>query len=134
MTELANDSDIIFLQETWLDEYDKEIETLKRINKDFSMYFKSMYFKSRADELRNGRPYGRIAQIIKKKTKLKFKITHYSKRISVCEINNSHTIIGMYAKANNNTEAGKLVQQEDILKVLSLIDDALNKQQNPIVR
>ena len=40
----------------------------------------------------------------------------------------------MYAKANNNTEAGKLVQQEDILKVLSLIDDALNKQQNPIVR
>lgn len=61
MTELANDSDIIFLQETWLDEYDKEIETLKRINKDFSMYFKSMYFKSRADELRNGRPYGRIA-------------------------------------------------------------------------
>ena len=39
----------------------------------------------------------------------------------------------MYAKAKNNSEAGKFVQEEDILKVLSLIEEAENKQQTPIV-
>ena len=118
---IAYESDITFIQETWLKNSDPEIATMRNVNREMKFDFHS----SMADNERTiGRPYGGIGWIIKKHPDIKFEVKHHSNRVSECRINNNLTIIGIYATANNNTLNGRMSHEEDLIHAMTLVNKA----------
>ncbi|RMZ96980.1 RNA-directed DNA polymerase from mobile element jockey-like, partial [Brachionus plicatilis] len=116
INELLEKNDILFLQETWL-KTNKEAKLL--INPDFKFVHKSSIKSGNT----RGRPYGGTAWILKKKINDKVKVTYFDDCISSCKIGDELWLIGVYLKFNNGTVEAILEHEEQIGKLLDIIEN-----------
>lgn len=112
-------SDLLFLQETWLDSDEQPELEKKYENNKFASYFKcSSQYQYRT----SGRPSGGIAWIISQT--LPSKIEFINERITTCVLTNLEikiVLIGVYLTSNGQKDSN-LNPEHELIELESLIE------------
>jgi hypothetical protein len=125
---LAYTNDIVFIQETWLEQWDDYY--IKQLRNEGYITSSQSAIPSTKNQ---GRPYGGLCWIINKKLQPYTKIEFIDEKTSLCSIQigvNTLTLIGIYTTTGNNK---KLQHKFELTELAKIYDNCRKKGKTLII-